>query len=131
MNKCIDTSIRLFMAVVRPSGSGKTELIFQFLNARNFYLKFRRVLFSHKDNQLIAREKFSDPSFQIEIGKFDGLDRLRNIENILQCLMTHAKKFTLKKNSLNWQRQEDTIASMLSMVNITYSNKADENELLI
>ena len=29
MNKVIDTSTRLFLAIVGPSGSGKTELIFK------------------------------------------------------------------------------------------------------
>ena len=45
MNKIIDTSTRLFMAVEGPSGSGKTELIFKLLTGRSFYPKFERVLF--------------------------------------------------------------------------------------
>ena len=45
MNKIIDTSTRLFLAVVGPSVSGKTELIFNFLKGRTFYLKFGKVFF--------------------------------------------------------------------------------------
>ena len=36
MNKVIDTSTRVFMAIVGPSGSGKTELIFKLLMGNNF-----------------------------------------------------------------------------------------------
>ena len=83
MNKIIHTSTRLYMAVVGPSGSGKTELSFKLLRKRTFYPKFGRVLFFYKDIQPIVQEKFNAPSIQIQFVKFDGFDRLRNIENIL------------------------------------------------
>ena len=76
MNKIIDTPTRLFMAVVAPSGSGKTELIFKLLTGRTFYPKFERLFFLVMD-ELNARR------IQKEFVKFDGFDRLRNIENIL------------------------------------------------
>ena len=38
MNKRIDTSTRIFMAIVGASGSGKNELIFEILMGNNFYL---------------------------------------------------------------------------------------------
>ena len=65
MNKSIDSSIRLFMAVAGPSGSGKTDLNFKLLKGRNFKPKFRRVLFFYKDIQPIVEEKFNDRSIQI------------------------------------------------------------------
>ena len=36
MNEIIDTSTRLFMAVVGPSGSGKKRIIFQIFEKENF-----------------------------------------------------------------------------------------------
>ena len=48
MNKIIDTSTRLFMAVVGPSGSGKPELIFKLMTGRSFFPKFERVFFFTK-----------------------------------------------------------------------------------
>ena len=36
MNKIIDTSTRLFMAVVGPSGSAKTKIYFKLLKGRTF-----------------------------------------------------------------------------------------------
>ena len=48
MNKSIDTPTRLFITVVEPSGSGKTELIFKLLTGRTFYTKFERVSFFTK-----------------------------------------------------------------------------------
>ena len=83
MNKIIDTSTRLFMAVVGPSGSGKTELIFKLLTGRSFYPKFERVLFFYKDIQPVVMDELNARRIHIEFVKFDGFDRLRNIENIL------------------------------------------------
>ena len=40
MNKIVDTSTRVFMAVVGPSGSGKIELIFKLLKGKTFYPSF-------------------------------------------------------------------------------------------
>ena len=48
MNEVIDTSIRVFMAIVGPSGSGKTELILKLLmgnsllNLEPFYIFTKR-----------------------------------------------------------------------------------------
>ena len=83
MNKIIDTSTRLFMAVVGPSGSGKTELIFKLLTGRSFYPKFERGLFFYKDIQPVVMDELNARRIHIEFVKFDGFDRLRNIENIL------------------------------------------------
>ena len=83
MNKITDTSTRLFMAVVGPSGSGKTELIFKLLTGRSFYPKFERVLFFYKDIQPVVMDELNGRRIHIEFVKFDGFDRLRNIENIL------------------------------------------------
>ena len=49
MNKFIDTSTRLFLAIVGPSGSGKTELIFKLLKGKKFYPKFQRALYFYKE----------------------------------------------------------------------------------
>ena len=41
MNKVIDTSTRLFLAIVGPLGSGKTELIFKLLKEKHFIPNFK------------------------------------------------------------------------------------------
>ena len=71
------------MAVVGPSGSGKRELIFKLLTGRLFYPKFERVLFFYKDIQPVVMDELNARRIHIEFVKFDGFDRLRNIENIL------------------------------------------------
>ena len=70
------------MAVVGPSGPGKTELFFKLLKGRTFYPKFGRVFFK-KDIQFILRDELNADRIQIEFVKFDGFDHLRIIENIL------------------------------------------------
>ena len=59
MNKIIDTSPRLFLAVVGPSGSGKTELIFKLLTGRKFYPKVVKVLFFYKDIQSVVMDELN------------------------------------------------------------------------
>ena len=59
MNENIDTSTRLFMVVVGPSESGRTELIFKLLTERIFYPEFERVLFFYKDNQPVVMDKLN------------------------------------------------------------------------
>ena len=76
-------STRLFIAVVGPSRSGKIELIFKLLTERTFYPKFGRVLFFYKGIQPILSDELNAGRIQIEYVKFDGFNRLRNIENIL------------------------------------------------
>ena len=83
MNKIIDKSTRLFMAVVGPSGSGKTELIFKLLIGKSFYPKYERVLIFYKAIQPVVMDELNARRIHIEFVKFDGFDRLRNIENIL------------------------------------------------
>ena len=100
MNKIIDTSTRLFMAVVGTSGSGKTELISKLLIGRTFYPKFGRVLFFYKDNQPILRDELNAGKIQIEFVKFDGFGCLRNIENILLVFDDSCKEIYNDKESV-------------------------------
>ena len=71
------------MAVEGPLGSGKIELIFELLAGRTFYPKFERVLFFYKNIQSVVMGELHARRSHIEFVKFDGFDRLRNIENIL------------------------------------------------
>ena len=70
------------MAVVGPSGFQKTELFFSINQRENFLSQSWKSLF-FKDIQPIIREKINACNIQTEFIKFDGFDRLRNIENIL------------------------------------------------
>ena len=83
MNKVIDTSTRIFMAIVGPSGSGKTELILKLLMGNTFYPKFGTVLYLYKEMQPAFSEKVSSREVNVEFMKFDGFESVRKLENVL------------------------------------------------
>ena len=83
MNKVIDTSTRIFMAIVGPSGSGKTELILKLLMGNTFYPKFRTVLYLYKEMQPAFSEKVSSREVNVEFMKFDGFESVRKLENVV------------------------------------------------
>ena len=74
MNKIIDTSTRLFMAVVGLSGLGKTELIFKLLKGETFYSKFSRVIYFYKDIQPVINGNLNSQRLQIKFLNFTGFD---------------------------------------------------------
>ena len=94
MNEIIDTSTRLFMAVIGPSGSGKTELISSYwrfipnLKAEYFLQTVQQVVI----DELIVRR------IQIEFIKFVGFDNIRKIENILLVF----KDWWLLRRNIQW-----------------------------
>ena len=58
MNKVIDTSTRLFLAIVGPSGSGKTELIFKLLKGKHFIPNFKEPYsFTKRFRLFIAKNR--------------------------------------------------------------------------
>ena len=60
MNKVIDTSTRVFMAIVGPSGSAKTDLIFIILMENTFYPNLGTVLCLYKEMQpAVSKKVFS------------------------------------------------------------------------
>ena len=59
MNKIVDTSTRVFMAVVGPSGSGTKDLIFKLLKGKTFYPRFKRAIFFYTESQPMYSEKGS------------------------------------------------------------------------
>ena len=83
MNKVIDTSTRIFMAIVGPSGSGKTELILKLLMGNTFYPKLGTVLYLYKEMQPAFSEKVSSREVNVEFMKFDGFESVRKLENVL------------------------------------------------
>ena len=83
MNKVIDTSTRVFMAIVGPSGSGKTELIFKLLTGKTFYPKFGTVLYLYKEMQPAFSEKVSSREVNVKFMKFNEFESLRILENVL------------------------------------------------
>ena len=78
MSKIIDTSMRLFMAVL---GREKV-LISKFLKGRNFYSKHGRVFF-YEDVQALVQEKLNILSFQKKVVTFDRFDHLGKFKSIL------------------------------------------------
>ena len=83
MNKAIDTSTRVFMAIVGTSGPGKAELIFKISMGNTFYRKFGTVLYLYKKIQPAFSEKESSHEVNVKFMKFNGFESLRNLENVL------------------------------------------------
>ena len=81
MNKVIDTSTRVFMAVVGPSGSGKTELIFKILMENTFYPKFGTVLYLYKEIQAAFSDRVSSHEVNVKFLNFNVFNSLRKLEN--------------------------------------------------
>ena len=79
----IDTSTRVFMAIVGPSGSGKTELIFKILIGNNFYPNLGIALYFYKKMQPAFSEKVSSHEVNVKFMKFIGFESLKNLENVL------------------------------------------------
>ena len=82
MNKVIDTSTRVFKAIVRTSGSGKTELILKLLTGNTFYPIFETVLYLYKEMPPAFSEKVSSREVKVKFMKFNGFESLRNLENV-------------------------------------------------
>ena len=51
MNKIISTKDRLFMSVSEPSGSGKTDLIFQMFLKGTFYPSYNKIFYFYLHDQ--------------------------------------------------------------------------------
>ena len=75
------------MAVVGPSVSGKTELIFKLLKEKTFYPRFKRAIFFYTESQPMYSEKGKSHNINIEFVKFNGFDGLR----IKSAIATTAK----------------------------------------
>ena len=79
MNKIISTQDRAFMAIVRPSGCGKTELIFKFkmLSGNSFYPKFNQIIFSYREMQRIYIKM--EQKLGVIFKKYVNLEFLNNL----------------------------------------------------
>ena len=105
MNTVIDTSTRIFMAIVGPSGSGKTELILKLLMGNTFYPKFGTVLYLYKEMQPAFSEKVSSREVNVEFMKFDGFESVRKLENVL--LVTSIETSIMTRNLLGKRQRVD------------------------
>ena len=70
MNKIISTKDRLVMSVSRPSGSRKTDLIFQMLLRGTFYSSYNKIFYIYLHDQpkfrsFVSNNKFELSSFEI------------------------------------------------------------------
>ena len=81
MNKIISTQDRVFMAVVEPSGCGKTELIFKMLSGNTFYSKFNHIIFLYREMQHIYIKM--EQKLGMIFKKYANLVFLNNLENYL------------------------------------------------
>ena len=78
MNKIISTKDRLFMSVSGPSGSSKTDLIFQTLLKGTFYPSFNNMFHFYLQDQPKYRSFVSHIKFDIEFIKLSSFNNLRD-----------------------------------------------------
>ena len=99
MNKVISTQDRVFMAVVEPSGCGKTELIFKMLSGNTFYPKFNNIIFLYREMQqiYIKMEKTIGVTFK----KYANLKFLNSLANCLRIIDDSCEKIYNDKEFAN------------------------------
>ena len=82
MNKVILTNDRIFIAVVDPSGCGKTDLIFNMLQTSSIYPEFLKIYYFYKEFQDIFTS-MQQKIPQIEFIKYSGLDITQKLSDCL------------------------------------------------
>ena len=82
MNKIISTRDQVFMALVDPSGSGKTDLIFKMLLHKTFYPLLDEIYYFYREDQPIFRDMTT--KLNIQFIKFNSFDVTINLK---QCLL--------------------------------------------
>ena len=87
MNKIISTDERVFKALVGPSGSRKSNFIFQMLTRGTFQPGFDKIIYFYQHYQ----ELYNQMSREIPNIEFVGSLDFEMIENI----ETHGKKYLL------------------------------------
>ena len=81
MNKMIFTQDSVFMAVVVPSGCGKTELIFKMLSRNTFYPKYNNIIFLYREMQQIYTKM--EKTLGVMFKKYANLEFLNSLANCL------------------------------------------------
>ena len=80
LNKIISTNNRVFISLVGPSGTGKSQPIYNWLKKRSSQPKFDKIYFSHQHSQLLydAMQKEIE-DFEFDQGvNFEFRDSLKN-----------------------------------------------------
>ena len=81
MNKIISTRDRLFMAVVGPSGTGKTDLILKMLTSQTFYPKFKSIIYFYQHDQ--PKYQQVEKQLNIQFKKFSNFEIISSLEDCL------------------------------------------------
>ena len=81
MNKIINTETRVFMALVGPSGSGKSQLIHKMLIGGTFYPKFEKTYFFYQEFQPLYTQMQHD--LDIEFVSCIDFEMIEKLENCL------------------------------------------------
>ena len=85
------------MSIVRPSGCGKTELLFRMLKVSTFYPRFEKIYYFYKDFQPLFKD-MQRVIPGIEFLKYSGFD-ITEIYRIVCLSMTiHVKKSSTIKS---------------------------------
>ena len=84
MNKIISTKDCLFMSVSGPSGSSKTDLIFQMLLKGTFYPSYNKIFYFYLHDQPKYRSFVSHNNFDIG---FIKLSSFEIVNKLLDCMI--------------------------------------------
>ena len=80
MNKLISTKNRVFITSVGPSGTGKSEPIYKWLENGTFQPKFDKIYFLYQHSQLpydVMQKQIKKLEF-VQVVNFEFIDSLKN-----------------------------------------------------
>lgn len=96
MNKIIFTNDRMFMAVVGPSGSGKSELIYKMLKGGTFSPPFEKIYFFYQEYQPLYDQM--QTTLNIEFIPCINFEMIKNLENCLLIFDDSCEEIYQDKN---------------------------------
>ena len=126
MNKLISTKNRVFMSMVGPSESGKTQLIYEWLTNGTFQPKFDKIYFFYQYYQSLY-DKMQKEIDCIEFVKgvnFEMIDSLKNNGTISSFLTILVRKCAVPKNLSKLLLLEEIVDLVLYTLNTTCSTTA-------
>ena len=133
MNKLISTKNRVFLSMVGPSESGKTQLIYLWLTNGTFQPKFDKICFFYQYYQSLY-DKMQKEIYYIEFVKgvnFELIDSLKNNgTKYLLFLTMLVRKCAVPKSLSKLPQLEDTVDLALYTLSTTGFTRARSDAIL-
>ena len=133
MNKLISTKNRVFMSMVGPSESGKTQLIYECLISGTFQPKFDKIYFLHQYYHSLYNnmQKEMDCIEFVKGVNFELIDSLKNNgTKYLLFFDDSCEEVCSSKEFVNIAQLEDTVDLALYTLNTTCFTRARSDAIL-